>query len=188
MLGSMASPVAPAPEPLEAVRQFVNTLDVESGDDQFGSAGAVRRWLADHDLDPGHPLTSGDVKRAVDLREALREALVANHDRRDVAADAHDVINASAARAELAIEFTVDRTWRTRSRARGVDGALGSLLGIVVDAMTDGTWARLKACGNDLCRWGYYDNSRARTAKWCSMQVCGNRVKQQAWRARHAAG
>jgi predicted RNA-binding Zn ribbon-like protein len=184
----MASPVQPAPEPLEAVRQFVNTLDIETGDDQFSGAGAVRRWLADHDLDPGRALTSGDVERAVDLREALREALAANHDRRDVAPDARDVINTSAARAELAVEFTADRSWRTTSRVRGVDAALGGLLRIVVDAMAEGTWARLKVCGNDLCRWAYYDNSRARTAKWCSMQVCGNRVKQQAWRDRHAAG
>ena len=51
-------------------------------------------------------------------------------------------------------------------------------------AMADGSWDRLKACGNEACRWGFYDTSRARTARWCSMQICGNRKKQQAWRER----
>ena len=32
----------PAPEPLEIVRQFVNTFDVESGMDELGNAAAVR--------------------------------------------------------------------------------------------------------------------------------------------------
>jgi predicted RNA-binding Zn ribbon-like protein len=184
----MESPVVPAPEPLEDVRQFVNTLDIEAGHDEISDAAGLRRWFGEHHLDPGHTLTAGDVRRAVDLREALREALAANHDRADIPPRAREVINASATRAAMAVEFTADRRWRTVSRGRGVDGALGVLLGIVAGAMTDGTWARLKVCGNDLCRWAFYDNSRARTAKWCSMQICGNRVKQQAWRDRHAAG
>jgi predicted RNA-binding Zn ribbon-like protein len=183
----MVSPVTPAPEPLEDVRQFVNTLDIETGQDQISDTAGLRRWFAEHGLDAAHAPSSADVERALVLREALREALAANDDRSDVPTCARDVINASAARANLTVEFTTDRTWRTTSHARGTDGAFGVLLGIVVDAMTDGTWRRLKVCANDVCRWAFYDNSRARTAKWCSMQVCGNRVKQQAWRDRHAA-
>jgi predicted RNA-binding Zn ribbon-like protein len=184
----MVSPVTPAPEPLEDVRQFVNTLDIETGQDRISDAAGLRRWLADHDLDAERAPTPTDVGRALDLREALREALAANHDRSDVPTGARDVINASAARADLTVEFTADRTWRTTSQARGADGAFGVLLAIVADAMSEGTWARLKVCANDQCRWAFYDTSRARTAKWCSMQVCGNRVKQQAWRDRHATG
>jgi len=61
------------------------------------------------------------------------------------------------------------------------------VLAIVTAAMTDGTWRRLKICANDRCQWAFYDESRARTGKWCSMQICGNRAKQQAWRTRHDA-
>jgi predicted RNA-binding Zn ribbon-like protein len=67
----------------------------------------------------------------------------------------------------------------------GVDGALGRLLVLMSEAMAERTWPRLKVCANDACQWAFYDQSRARSGRWCSMQICGNRAKQQAWRARH---
>jgi predicted RNA-binding Zn ribbon-like protein len=67
----------------------------------------------------------------------------------------------------------------------GCNGALGELLAIVFRAMSDGSWARLKACGEDTCQWAFYDRSRNRSGTWCSMEVCGNRAKARAYRSRH---
>ena len=36
---------------------------------------------------------------------------------------------------------------------------------------------RLRPCANDKCRLFLIDRSRAGTARWCSMGVCGNRMK-----------
>jgi len=36
---------------------------------------------------------------------------------------------------------------------------------------------RLRPCANDECRLFLIDHSRAGTARWCSMGVCGNRMK-----------
>jgi predicted RNA-binding Zn ribbon-like protein len=36
---------------------------------------------------------------------------------------------------------------------------------------------RLRACANDECRLFLLDRSRANTARWCSMAICGNRMK-----------
>ncbi|MDT5337115.1 MAG: hypothetical protein QOD90_2620 [Mycobacterium sp.] len=36
---------------------------------------------------------------------------------------------------------------------------------------------RLRPCANDECRLFLIDRSRAGTARWCSMEVCGNRMK-----------
>jgi predicted RNA-binding Zn ribbon-like protein len=52
-------------------------------------------------------------------------------------------------------------------------------------AMLDGTWSRLKACRE--CRWAFYDHSRNGAGSWCSMAVCGSRVKQRAYHARRGA-
>jgi predicted RNA-binding Zn ribbon-like protein len=177
-------PTTPAPGPLEAVRQFVNTLDVETGVDQIDDAAGLRTWLVTQGLATDPAPTNRDVRSAIDLREALRTALAANHDQADVPVDARQLLDAGAARADLSVEFTPDRGWRTTVRAAGVDGALGTLLGRVVGAMSDGTWRRLKVCADDQCQWAFYDNSRAVTGKWCTMRVCGNRAKQQAWRDR----
>ena len=36
---------------------------------------------------------------------------------------------------------------------------------------------RLRACANDECRLYLLDRSRPNSARWCSMKVCGNRLK-----------
>jgi predicted RNA-binding Zn ribbon-like protein len=36
---------------------------------------------------------------------------------------------------------------------------------------------RLRPCGNDECRLFLLDRSKSNRARWCSMAVCGNRMK-----------
>ena len=36
---------------------------------------------------------------------------------------------------------------------------------------------RLRPCANDECRLFLIDHSKANAARWCSMAVCGNRMK-----------
>ncbi|NUR93058.1 MAG: CGNR zinc finger domain-containing protein [Nonomuraea sp.] len=57
--------------------------------------------------------------------------------------------------------------------------AMAGILDIVRTAMDDGCWQRLKACRRPVCRWVFYDASRNRSSHWCSMEVCGNRVKSR---------
>src|SRR5215203_3767866 len=75
--------------------------------------------------------------------------------------------------------------WHLDPGAGGVDGALARLAAVVVDAMDDGTWSRLKPCRNHGCRWLFYDHSTNRSGTWCTMSVCGNRRKARAYRRRH---
>jgi predicted RNA-binding Zn ribbon-like protein len=65
---------------------------------------------------------------------------------------------------------------------------MGRLLAAIASATADGTWARLKICRNDACRWSFYDASRNRSGHWCSMAVCGNRMKGRAFRQRQGEG
>lgn len=177
-----------APAALETVRAFVNTRDIESAADAIPTPAALGRWLSAAELIAGDiRSTDVDLEHAVGVREALRAALAANHDGRPVPPGAMAVVNGAAERAGLALSMTADAGWVARPRATGVDGAIGALLVIVIGAVTDGSWRRLKVCVDDTCQWAFYDHSRARSGKWCSMQVCGNRAKQQAWRARHDA-
>ncbi|HEV2656447.1 MAG TPA: CGNR zinc finger domain-containing protein [Ktedonobacteraceae bacterium] len=67
----------------------------------------------------------------------------------------------------------------------GIDGAMSQMLERVMRAMIDGTWTRLKACRNETCRWAFYDTSKNRSATWCTMAVCGSRLKTRAYRQRH---
>jgi predicted RNA-binding Zn ribbon-like protein len=175
-----------APGRLEVVRRFVNTRDIEASTDDLATPEALTRWLRDGSLLPaGTDADDDDLRRALELREALRDSMAANHSGAPVPPGAVAAINAAADRAGLALALTPDSGWVARPRSRGVDGALGEILALVARTAGEGTWRRLKVCVNDTCRWAFYDHSRAHTAKWCSMQVCGNRAKQQAWRSRH---
>jgi predicted RNA-binding Zn ribbon-like protein len=58
------------------------------------------------------------------------------------------------------------------------------LLLIIRDAQRDGSWSRLKACGNDECQWAFYDRSRNHGGTWCDMASCGNMLKNREFRAR----
>ena len=45
------------------------------------------------------------------------------------------------------------------------------------DALAKQRPGRLRACANDECRLFLIDRTRNNTARWCSMAVCGNRLK-----------
>lgn len=45
------------------------------------------------------------------------------------------------------------------------------------DALNKERPGRLRPCANDECRLFLIDHSKAGTARWCSMAICGNRMK-----------
>jgi predicted RNA-binding Zn ribbon-like protein len=174
----------PAPGALELVRTFVNTTDVETGDDVFADVHAVKTWMTDRELlDPAARVTTADRKRVIEVREALRSLLLANNGE-PIDEGAVAVLNRVAGRSPLEAQFGAEGTITVTGRDEGVDGALGQLLAIVVQAVSDGTWTRLKACKAHDCEWAFYDQSRNRSGQWCVMAVCGNRSKARSYRDR----
>jgi predicted RNA-binding Zn ribbon-like protein len=176
---------APAPGSLKLVQDFVNTLDVEAGQDLLSGGEDLAAWLREQGLPGGDgPLADADAASARALREALRALLRANA---GGAADpaATDLVNGLAARAPLRIELDAGGGASLHEAGReGVDAALGRILAAVYTATADGTWARFKACLDPECEWAFYDRSRNRSSHWCDMAACGSRHKVRAFRAR----
>jgi predicted RNA-binding Zn ribbon-like protein len=171
---------------LELVRQFVNTRDVEEGTDDLAGPDALRTWFEQRGFDPGRVGVT-DVDRAVELREALRALLLANGGA-SLDARAIETLNSIADEMHLTVRFDGSGNCGLEPAGDGSEAALGELLAIVFRAMSDGSWARLKACREDTCQWAFYDRSRNRSGTWCSMEVCGNRAKARAYRRRHSGG
>jgi len=172
------------PDGLEIVKAFVNTADLASGSDELESPPALVAWLAGHALiEKGTAASEKDLERTRALREALRAFLFTNSGG-ELDPKAPPVLDAAAERARLRLYFYADGKAGLMSFAKGVDGAHGRLLEIVAEAMRDGTWARLKACRSDDCRWAFFDGSKNHSRTWCSMAVCGNRAKARAFRER----
>lgn len=151
----------------ELVRDFVNTYDVEAGNDGLGTSSELAVWLRERALiGPADRATDDDLTTAITLREGLRAAL----------------------RREAGVKLPVLPLMVTISGVRPglvpvADGVAGALAGIAA-AVTDGSWDRLKVCAEESCQWAFIDGSKNRSRSWCSMRVCGNRTKTRAYRAR----
>ncbi|MGZ4271270.1 MAG: CGNR zinc finger domain-containing protein [Solirubrobacteraceae bacterium] len=177
----------PAPGRLAFVQAFLNTfwdLDGDGGE-VWSTPGAYGAWLEARGFD-GAP-TETDLERALDLRKALRALCLANHDAADVpeVLAVLDVIAADVAPgAALAPSL---RSGALEPVGDGPDAACALALGIVFAARADGTFARLKACPHAHCGWAFYDSSRNRSGQWCSMRICGNRTKGEAFRRRRGS-
>jgi predicted RNA-binding Zn ribbon-like protein len=173
-----------APAALQPILDLVNTIDIESDIEELREPGALRDWLVERRLiDPATEVTAADLDFAIELREALRAMLRVN-DGHPVDAGALEVVNRVTGALPLQLQFSADGEPALGPGAAGVRGALAGLLGAVALAEADGTWSRLKVCSADTCQWAFYDKSKNRSGRWCSMRVCGNRTKTRAYRAR----
>jgi predicted RNA-binding Zn ribbon-like protein len=170
-----------APGDLDLVRRFVNTNDVEEGKDEIATPRSLRAWLRANGLPAGR-IGTADVERAVAAREGLRGLLLANNGE---ALDPAAVESLNRAAPSVSVRFDTDGGSALAASGAAIDQALAPIYDAVFCAMTEGTWKRLKACREDTCQWAFYDRSKNRSGTWCSMEVCGNRNKARAFRARH---
>ncbi|HEY6761166.1 MAG TPA: CGNR zinc finger domain-containing protein [Baekduia sp.] len=187
--GRQPSGRTPAPGRLGLVQAFANSFwDLDAGGaDEWGDATAYGRWLAARGFAGGRDASEADRGRAVALREALRRMALTHHDAPDAPPHPADlaILDAAAAGAPLHVRFEAGGPPVHVAAGDGPDTALALVLGVVAEAMADGRWTRMKACPGPHCGWLFYDGSRNRSRQWCSMQICGNRVKGREYRARH---
>jgi predicted RNA-binding Zn ribbon-like protein len=185
-----------APPPLLLVQAFVNTLDLDLHTDLLAHADEARAWLADAGLrDPG--LSSpeqtdtdlaADLRLARDVRVSL-QAMIAHNTDGEALTDAElRPLAQVTEQAETQLEVTADGQVRlgTSGPAQRLADGLAGLLLTIRDAQADGSWDRLKLCGNPDCRWAFYDRSHSLRGAWCDMASCGNRLKNRNLRARRA--
>lgn len=82
-----------------------------------------------------------------------------------------------------------DGIWKIEFVARegGLDWLLAAVARSGAEITAEGTQARLRLCANPHCGLFFYDDSRTRRRRWCSMAVCGNRNKVAAFARKHAS-
>ena len=172
------------PEPLARILAVVNTRYGRTRADDWQSLEQLREWLIHNQLLASEtPVSQGDLRRLLEVREALRGLLRGNNGT-PVASEHIETLNHMAKYAPLMVRFRPDGSAQLVPDIEGVDGIIGSLLGSVFTAMADGTWARLKACRNERCQKAFYDSSKNHSGTWCTMAKCGSRIKARAYRRR----
>jgi predicted RNA-binding Zn ribbon-like protein len=169
---------------LEILREFANTIDVERNIDELASPAEARAHLVAAGL-PSTVSSDDDLARLLALRATIREILIANAGEAD-GRSAWAALEPFAAEAPLYVRPGQDPT--LAPAGVGTAATIGALLGIVYDAVRDGTWRRLKLCRERTCAFAYYDASKNGSGTWCSMDVCGNRAKARRRREREKSG
>lgn len=160
----------------ETIVNFVNTLDVSTGDDELADLAGLKSWLADPSV------TERDRRDAVDLRERLRRTLLAHHDGADDP-ESLEAISALTDRHHLTLRF-VDGTAELASQRPGFDAFVASVANAIMSLQHHRQWLRVRICPTSDCLEAFHDQSRGGTRRWCSMEECGNRSKVGRYRTR----
>jgi predicted RNA-binding Zn ribbon-like protein len=176
----------PAPGQLLLVQAFVNTRDLDQGTDLLADAEAGNGWLHLSGLLSAEATAGpGELRGAREAREGIRALIARNSGGPELADQELEPLRAVAvsSRPRLVIG-PAGLADLEPDPGGGLASGLVRLLVIIRDAQRDGTWERMKVCGNAECAWVFYDRSHSRRGAWCDMASCGNLIKNRNLRAR----
>ncbi|MEU3754953.1 ABATE domain-containing protein [Streptomyces olivoreticuli] len=144
----------------------------------------LRDWLlAAGVVPPGTPLGAVDtgwLGRFHAARDLLHRVVHAEVDGRAADPDLERVnaLAATAPPALRAVRADDGTLIRTVAAAPDCGALVGQICRDAVELLTDpATRGQLRQCEGDTCSLVYLDTSRGRRRRWCSSEVCGNRVR-----------
>ncbi|WP_437331691.1 CGNR zinc finger domain-containing protein [Sorangium sp. So ce394] len=148
------------------------------------AAGVLDRW-------EGSSEGASAVGQAHRLRAALRALIERPRERGAAAAGALDVLNQALRLDAGTTEVVRARAGFARRGHARIDEP-AQLLGPIAEAaaglLCDVDPELVKRCGNPDCVLYFHDTSRNHARRWCSMELCGNRMKVAAHYHRHRGG
>ena len=155
--------VAVSPQDETLLLDLLNTTPVADGVqlDDLGDRGDARSWLREHG--------AGDDE-LVDL-VAARNVLQAVVRGTGSPTALDGLLNGVALRPRVTphgVSWKLDTGGVAPSAVRAV---------LAWDALRIASPGRLRACANAECRLFLIDRSKPNSARWCSMAICGNRMK-----------
>lgn len=165
------------------IERFANTFDLQSGRENLATPLLLSRWLVDEGLlEPGSEVGETDLGDCLDLRGGIREALSFT-----VRPEPHLLARANALLSEIPLLAHLDRNDAPESPPGAVllpdpalppaRRALAELVLAWVRLVLTGQVDRLRRCAEHTCGEVFWDGSKNRSRRWCSMRVCGNRTK-----------
>jgi predicted RNA-binding Zn ribbon-like protein len=176
-----ADTTPPAPGNLELVREFLSVHDhVDRTPDLQPSTETIAWWFRQRGLIADESPDEADLRHAVGVLEALRSRVRENMGA-DRDAAAIRTLDDAARASGLSVRFGAADLAPT---TEGIRGAIGRILAFAFVSELDGTWSRFKMCSSPDCRSVFWDRSKNRSGRWCTMKDCGNRAKVRAYRER----
>jgi predicted RNA-binding Zn ribbon-like protein len=186
MTATDGAPRAGSHHALERLIGFVNTNEPQASRDQLRGPEETRSWLLAEGFE-ARKLDHDDWEAMIAFREGVRAAAAANNGY-DLHADAVAALRQAVDRLGFTVRVGADASLEVASTSPA-GRALSPLVGALMAAQADGSWARVKACARDSCRWLFYDTTRNRSRTWCTNSTCGSREKaKRAYRRQRQRG
>jgi predicted RNA-binding Zn ribbon-like protein len=170
-------------EAARLIVDFLNTNDIELGTDDIDTPARLRAWMAARLGVRRARVDQTALRTTLAAREALRDVL-ASHNGAPLARGAVAELNRSSRAAQVAVRWDPTGSASFDATETGPYRALGRIFVAAATCRAEETWDRLKVCPAEDCRAAFYDNSKNRSGKWCTMRVCGNRSKTRTYRER----
>lgn len=145
--------------------ELLNTAPVVKGavQDRFADPDAARSWQRAH----GGSGTESERRHLVTARDALQAVIRAEREPASMSPLLEGVRYLPAV-GEDGIGWELDAPDDRRAAVRAV---------LAWGALQQSRPGRLRPCANPECRLFLLDRSKTNKARWCSMAVCGNRMK-----------
>lgn len=144
---------------------LLNSTPVVDGvqHDELSNEAQARRWLRAR----GGTGSRAELARIRELRPLLQAVVRGDRAPRALGPFLDGVAYRPSMSAD-GIAWTLDAPPDQTVPARAV---------LTWDALRVAAPGRLRACANSECALYLFDRSKANTGRWCSMAVCGNRMK-----------
>lgn len=177
---------------------FVNTRHAEDGrvvEDLLRGPGDLARWLREAGVlgpieageAPGR-WGEGEFRRAVGFRESLRGMIerVAGGGavRPEEIEEINGVLRERPGYTQV-VRSGEGFEGRFVAESGGAAGGISPVAQSAAELLAGGDLSRIKRCENPECTLHFYDTSKNRSRRWCSMAACGNVMKARAHYRRH---
>ncbi|MFD7439720.1 CGNR zinc finger domain-containing protein [Streptomyces sp. NPDC059861] len=152
-------------EPQETLLELLNSTPLISGavQDELADPEAAERWQQAH----GGTGTVDELRNLMQARDALQDVVRGTRPATSLA----PLLEGVTSRPRLSCEGVSWELDAPAERRLAVEAVL---------AWSEAQQAlpgRLRPCANPECRLFLIDRSKTNKARWCSMAVCGNRMK-----------
>lgn len=170
-----------APEMLESIRALLNTWRIPNETrepiDFFESEEDIHQFMIEQ---WNEKLPFASVKEVKNFRDTIREAV-----------EQQKPLQPLFEKYPLQVMID-DESNGITYQAIGEENLYTFILRIIISAITNKQWGRLKACPD--CKWVFYDQSRNSSKRWCGMyaegeggRACGTIAKVKRHRAKKKA-
>ena len=173
---------------------FLNTRPVIDGKpvELLPDSASLLRWLRATGLltkaraaQVVLPKADAGLSKLREFRETWRQIVLQLEDGRQVAPSFINRLNRLLLQHPFVDQIVRSKPGLKRTRhfdLRCAEDAFGPLLDDIVSLLTTADRSRIRKCAS--CVLHFRDTSKKGTRRWCSMRLCGNRLKVAAYAAR----